>query len=106
MHRVDCLSPGFVQEAVPENKHLNPAINQLYLACQRQNQQVEVLESMVVPLLQKSLQQAAQFQECSLERFYLFFPSDNRLKKLAKFDLTNSLLLRAVANDVMIDKTS
>ena len=57
MHRDDCLGPGFSQEAVSENKHLNPAINQLYLA---QNQQVEVLESMIVPSLQKSLLQAVQ----------------------------------------------
>ena len=42
-HRDDCLGPGFV---LYPTKHLNPATNQLYLACQRQNQQVEVFESM------------------------------------------------------------
>ena len=47
MHRDYCLDPGFIQVAVFENKHLRPAINKLYLAFQRQDQQVEVLESMV-----------------------------------------------------------
>ena len=60
MHRDDSLGPGFVQEAASKNEHLNPATNQLYLTCQRQNQQVEVFKSLVVPSLQKSLQQAAE----------------------------------------------
>ena len=60
MNRDDFLGPEFVQEAISENIHLNQAINELHLACKRQNQQFEVFECMVVPSLQKSLQQAAQ----------------------------------------------